>query len=362
MRPAAAGPKLLLLPFVVGAVWLLLLFVGSATVAALGLDGLVLTVYSLVAAALAVAGAVRARRIETSDAARARRRLDDRLDQWPAVRTETYSPSTGATALELYDEDREHYDDAQRRRVWTTISSATNGPNDHERVLDQSTLDAETFVAHAAEADSGPTLRRFARTDPDLVEPHLDHLLESAADGSLAAILAVADVGTAFPEHAEEIVDRLGDHHEADSARVRGYTAAALGQLSQHDRGGAGGSLTIFAEERDPDVRAVATRALEGDWAGGDEFDATEEARAQFASDTGGSRSGTAPSAGSNAGSSTDSSGSRGGFNGDYTYDCEGCGATLWDEMDMTTNPYSCVTCGHRLDDQDGARKVYLNG
>jgi DNA-directed RNA polymerase subunit RPC12/RpoP len=51
-------------------------------------------------------------------------------------------------------------------------------------------------------------------------------------------------------------------------------------------------------------------------------------------------------------------------LNGDYSYECESCGATLWDLWDVTSagGAYSCGVCGHDLDDQDGAKKTYMYG
>lgn len=323
-----------------------------------GLVGWLLLAPLLALWAFGTLGAVRAARTPGPRGS-LRRTVDEELPESP-IYDEHWRSAVGAAAF--LDADLDELDADQRQRLRATIEAGVSGdPGNAERVVDRSDQDIEAFAANlAALAEHGEvatkTIEYLTRVDAEAFAPYAE-LLYPEIEGEKPdnrAMLALARIAVADPSHAEAVAERLLAVADLDSAKRRGFAAGALGILAATNSRARQG-LSEFGEQRDPDVRAVAAAAERyyRDNPTG-QFSPLSIIDERYYDDSGDE---------SNGGGDATSTGT-GGLKGDYSYVCEDCGATLWDLWDVTevNGTYSCVVCGHELDDQEGAKKTYLYG
>jgi DNA-directed RNA polymerase subunit RPC12/RpoP len=334
-----------------------------------------------------------------------RRENDDSVQAWHAldkpsslkrsIATEEDVPaSVGTQALDVYAELDDLPGDAAER-IALSLDAAALPKSNQERIVDRSAYDAAEIARVLFElADEGWTpwraIERFAYADPDVYVEYWDRLIGDPEEMGFYRMMACCHVARAHPDRAAELVDALEPYIKADDVGMRQAIAIAFGELSVVDDRAAA-HLDELVEDSDPDVRNFATRARAffedapygridrnrenretppgqppdidhaSDPAGTTSPENTASATTSAGSSS--TASATSETTGGGGGSTADAGSGTGGRSADYSYDCESCGATLWDEMDITsTDVYSCGVCGHELDDQEGAKQTYLYG
>lgn len=317
---------------------------------------------------LTLAQLVLAYRRENDSSKRPWRELDEPESLSLRIARDETSPSSLAPrALEIMEELDGYPKDAGER-ISRSLDLALLDAGNQERVLANSEYDAEEIAERLfeLEADGYPPWRaveRFAFVDPDVYDAYWDRLFDDPADMSFHRVMACCHVARANPERRPELVDALVGL--VDDGTTGKTVTIALGELSVHDDD-ALAALRTLADHQNPDVRELAheVRSFYLDAPDGRLDRVHENRRAGPGEVLRGNGSSDGDDSGSaSEGSWRTSDATPGGLAADYSYDCEACGATLWDEMDITsTSTYSCGVCGHELDDQEGARKTYLYG
>jgi len=317
---------------------------------------------------LSLAQVVLAYRRENDSSKRPWRELDDPESLSMRIARDETSPSSLApkafdvmAAIDGYPEDA-------GERIRLSLDLALLDAGNQERVLANSDYDAEAVAERLfeLEADGYPPWRaveRFAFVDPDVYDAYWDRLFDDPADMDFHRVMACCHVARANQERRPALVDALVGL--VDDGTTGKTVTIALGELSVHDDD-ALAALRTLADHQNPDVRERAhqVRSFYLDAPDG-RLDRVHENRRAGPGEV---LRGNGSSAGDDSGSPSEGSGrasdaTPGGLAADYSYDCESCGATLWDEMDITsTSTYSCGVCGHELDDQEGAKQTYLYG
>jgi ParB-like chromosome segregation protein Spo0J len=285
------------------------------------------------------------------------RRIDDALPESPITDEHWRS---GLTAAQFLDEDLDNLEAGDRKRIRATLESGVDGDAGNvERILDRSDQNVAAFAANLAElVEHGETPERtieyLSRTHADVLTPYADLLYEhiEGERPNKRLMLALARIACADASHADAVTERLVAVADLESAKRRAYAAGALGILAS-EQPPAREALAEFGTQHDPDVRAVAAAAERFYREHPDgRFSPRDVIVDRFYENASTDRDEQASSAGTD------------GLQGDYSYVCEDCGATLWDLWDVTAagDSYSCGVCGHDLDDQEGAKKTYQYG
>ncbi|WP_135819762.1 hypothetical protein [Halostella litorea] len=271
--------------------------------------------------------------------------------------------ASGSNVLRILGEtDLDDTPDEGLERISKSLELGVVDPGNQERALHNAEYSPEEVASLCFDlVDRGHppwrAIERFAFADPEVYEPYWDRLFGDPAEMKFHRLMALCHIARNDPERVPELVEALEPLVETGDTKRRKRVAVALAELSTVDDA-PDEPLRKLGKGRDPDVReaAVAAKRFYDENSHG-RFDLLDQSRA--AGPGGTPHAGVVAPSTRTAPDDDDS----GGRIGHSLYQCEDCGTYLWDDLDIvSTSSYSCSVCGHELDDQDGARKIYMYG
>ncbi|WP_121822280.1 hypothetical protein [Halostella salina] len=314
--------------------------------------------------ALTVVTAVLARRREENADRPAWTELDEPLEISYAIRDGSGDASAlGSDMLRLVDDtDLGDTPDEGLKRIKRSLELGVVDPGDQELALDAVDYTPEEVASLCFDlVDQGyppwRAIERFAFADPEAYEPYWDRLFGDPGEMDFHRLMALSHIARNNRDYVPELVEVLESAAETDDAKHRKRVAVALAELSTV-HSAPDETLRKLGKERNPNVRkaAAAAKSFYDENPHG-RFDLVDESRAAGPGNT--EQAGVVAPSTRTAPEDDDS----GGLIGHSIYECEDCGSQLLDDLDIVAgSSYTCSFCGHELDDQDGARQIYLHG